>query len=115
MLGTLIESDGGVLQTGPFGSQLKQAEYASDGVPVIMPTDIENGEVNESTVARVPETTVERLSRHKIKAGGIVLPRRGAITKRAFIRPEQDGWLCGTGCIKIEVKGRRSRELSRRC
>ena len=107
LLGTLIESDGGVLQTGPFGSQLKQAEYASDGVPVIMPTDIENGEVNESTVARVPETTVERLSRHKIRAGGIVLPRRGAITKRAFIRPEQDGWLCGTGCLKIEANGRR--------
>ena len=76
LLGTLIASDGGVLQTGPFGSQLKQAEYTSDGVPV-MPTDIENGKVNESTVARVPETTVERLSRHKIKAGGIVLPRRG--------------------------------------
>ena len=69
LLGTLIESDGGVLQTGPFGSQLKQAEYASDGVPVIMPKDIENGEVNEMTVARVPETTVERLSRHKIRAG----------------------------------------------
>ena len=107
-LGTLIESDGGVLQTGPFGSQLKQADYASDGVPVIMPTDIENGEVNERTVARVPETTVERLSRHKIRAGcGIVLPRRGAITKRAFIRSDQEGWLCGTGCIKIELNGRR--------
>ncbi|MDE0449379.1 MAG: restriction endonuclease subunit S [Spirochaetaceae bacterium] len=107
MLGKLIDSDGGILQTGPFGSQLKQAEYSSDGVPVIMPTDIENGEVNKSTVARVPETTVERLSRHKMRAGGIVFPRRGAITKRAFIRPEQDGWLCGTGCIKIEVNGRR--------
>ena len=107
LLGTLIESDGGVLQTGPFGSQLKQAEYASDGVPVIMPTDIDNGEVNVRTVARVPETTVERLSRHKIRVGGIVLPRRGAITKRAFIRPGQDGWLCGTGCIKIEVTGHR--------
>ena len=106
-LGSLIESDGGVLQTGPFGSQLKQAEYTSDGVPVIMPTDIENGEVNERTVARVPETTVERLSRHKIKAGGIVLPRRGTITKRAFIRPDQEGWLCGTGCIKIELNGLR--------
>ena len=107
LLGTLIKSDGGVLQTGPFGSQLKQAEYASDGVPVIMPTDIENGEVNERTVARVPETTVERLSRHKIRAGGIVLPRRGAINKRAFVRSDQDGWLCGTGCIKIEVTGHR--------
>ena len=42
-LGLLIEADGGVLQTGPFGSQLKQAEYAEYGIPVIMPKDIENG------------------------------------------------------------------------
>ena len=106
-LGPLIEADGGLLQTGPFGSQLKQAEYTDDGVPVIMPKDIENGEVNTETVARVPEATADRLSRHKIRAYGIVLPRRGAITKRAFIRPDQEGWLCGTGCIKIEATGRR--------
>ena len=28
-LGTLIEADGGLLQTGPFGSQLKQAEFTT--------------------------------------------------------------------------------------
>ena len=106
-LGSLIEADGGLLQTGPFGSQLKQAEYTAEGIPVIMPKDIANGEVNAETVARVPEATADRLSRHKIRAHGIVLPRRGAITKRAFIRPEQEGWLCGTGCIKIEATGRR--------
>lgn len=106
-LGSLIEADGGLLQTGPFGSQLKQAEYSTYGVPVIMPKDIEDGEVNVESVARVPEETAERLSRHRIRAEGIVLPRRGAITKRAFIRPHQEGWLCGTGCIKIEATGRR--------
>ena len=106
-LGPLIEADGGLLQTGPFGSQLKQAEYTEYGIPVIMPKDIENGQVNTKTVARVPEVTADRLSRHKIKAYGIVLPRRGTITKRAFIRPDQEGWLCGTGCIKIEATGRR--------
>ena len=106
-LGPLIEADGGVLQTGPFGSQLKQAEYSDYGTPVIMPKDIENGQVNTQTVARIPEATADRLSRHKMRAHGIVLPRRGAITKRAFMRPDQEGWLCGTGCIKIEATGRR--------
>ena len=106
-LGSLIEADGGLLQTGPFGSQLKQAEFTNSGIPVIMPKDIENGQVNTKTVARVPEATADRLSRHKIRAYGIVLPRRGSITKRAFIRPDQEGWLCGTGCIKIETTGRR--------
>ena len=106
-LGPLIEADGGVLQTGPFGSQLKQAEYSDYGIPVIMPKDIEYGQVNTKTVARVPEATADRLSRHKVRAYGIVLPRRGTITKRAFMRPDQEGWLCGTGCIKIEATGRR--------
>ena len=106
-LGTIIEADGGLLQTGPFGSQLKQAEFTNYGIPVIMPKDIENGQINTKTVARVPEATADRLSRHKVRAYGIVLPRRGAITKRAFIRPHQEGWLCGTGCIKIEATGRR--------
>ena len=105
-LGSLIEADGGQLQTGPFGSQLKQAEFTNYGIPVIMPKDIENGQINTKTVARVPEATADRLSRHKIRAYGIVLPRRGAITKRAFIHPDQEGWLCGTGCIKIEATGR---------
>ena len=95
------------MQTGPFGSQLKQAEYLDEGVPVIMPKDIRNGEVVTKTVARVSEATADRLARHRIAVNGIVLPRRGEVTKRAFIGEQQAGWLCGTGCIKIETKGLR--------
>ena len=95
------------MQTGPFGSQLKQAEYSDEGVPVIMPKDIRNGEVVTETVARVSEATADRLARHRIAVNGIVLPRRGEVTKRAFIGEQQAGWLCGTGCIKIETKGLR--------
>jgi type I restriction enzyme S subunit len=104
-LGELTDHDGGLIQTGPFGSQLHQSEYQSDGIPVNMPKDISDGRVSTETVARVSEETASRLSRHQIKQHGIVLPRRGEITKRALIREEQEGWLCGTGCIKIELKG----------
>ena len=106
-LGQAIKEDGGVLQSGPFGSQLKQAEYTQYGVPVVMPKDIANGVVMLQTVARVSEATADRLSRHKIAANGIVLPRRGDVTKRAFISDGQAGWLCGTGCLKIETTGTR--------
>ena len=50
------------------------------------------------------EQTTDRLARHKLKPRTIVLPRRGEITKRAFIREDEDGWLCGSGCLKIEVQ-----------
>jgi type I restriction enzyme S subunit len=102
-LGAIIDADGGIIQTGPFGSQLHQNEYQPEGVPVIMPKDISDGRVLEDSVARVSEQTANRLARHKLQFGSIVLPRRGEIAKRALISREQEGWLCGTGCVKIEL------------
>jgi len=104
-LGALAAQDGGIIQTGPFGSQLHQSDYETDGVPVLMPKDIIDGRVASDGVARVGEEIAQRLARHRLKERAIVLPRRGEITKRAFITAEQAGWLCGTGCLKIELNG----------
>jgi type I restriction enzyme S subunit len=104
-LGALAERDGGLIQTGPFGSQLHQAEYEPEGIPVVMPKDISNGQISAESVARVSEQTANRLERHKLKPRSIVLPQRGEVTKRAYIKAEQEGWLCGTGCLKIELNG----------
>ena len=105
-LGDIAERDGGLIQTGPFGSQLHQSDYVPDGIPVIMPKDITNGQVDSASVARVSQETVDRLSRHQIRPKTIVLPRRGEITKRAFVRENQAGWLCGTGCLQIALEGK---------
>lgn len=104
-LGDVVERDGGLIQTGPFGSQLHQSDYVTAGIPVIMPKDIIDGRVDDESVARVSEETALRLSRHQLQPRTIVLPRRGEITKRAFIREEQTGWLCGTGCLQIALHG----------
>jgi type I restriction enzyme S subunit len=34
-------------------------------------------------------------------AGDTVYGRRGDIGRRAFIGKRQEGWLCGTGCLRI--------------
>jgi type I restriction enzyme S subunit len=104
-LGDIVARDGGLIQTGPFGSQLHQSDYVSDGIPVIMPKDIADGRVDTTSVASVSEETANRLSRHQLLPRTIVLPRRGEITKRAFIRNDQSGWLCGTGCLQIVLEG----------
>lgn len=101
----LVKRDGGLIQTGPFGSQLHQSDYVTEGIPVIMPKDIVDGRVTVESVARVTEETASRLSRHQLRRRTIVLPRRGEITKRAFIREDQTGWLCGTGCLQIALEG----------
>jgi type I restriction enzyme S subunit len=102
-LGEIVADKRGLVQTGPFGSQLHQSDYTDEGTPLIMPTNISDGRVSIDGIARVSEETADRMVRHKLKPRTIVLPRRGEITKRAFIREDQEDWLCGSGCLKIEV------------
>ncbi len=101
-LNSIIKQFGGVIQTGPFGSQLKQSEYSEQGIPVVMPKDICDGVIGLDRVARVSENKADQLSRHFLKEGSIVFPRRGDIGKCALITDKEVGFLCGTGCIKIE-------------
>ncbi len=91
------------IQTGPFGSQLHQSDYSDIGVPVVMPKDIVNGCIDESTIARVEYHHVERLSRHKISEGDIIYARRGDVGKCAYTVITQQGWLCGTGCLRVTI------------
>lgn len=91
------------IQTGPFGSQLHQSDYSDIGVPVVMPKDIINGSIDESTIARVESHHVERLSRHKISEGDILYARRGDVGKCAYTIFAQQGWLCGTGCLRVTI------------
>lgn len=65
------------IQTGPFGSQLHSSDYSEEGTPVVMPQDIVDGQISELKIARVDDSHVERLARHKLKQGEIVYPRRG--------------------------------------
>lgn len=91
------------IQTGPFGSQLHQSDYSDEGVPVVMPKDIVNGCISETSIARVEDDHVKRLSRHVISEGDIIYARRGDVGKCAYATKPQTGWLCGTGCLKVTI------------
>ena len=102
-LGQLADEFGGVVQTGPFGAQLHQSDYRDDGTPAIMPQNIVGDRIVTDSIARVDEAMVSKLSRHVLKVGDIIYPRRGDLNKRALIGEQEAGWLCGTGCIKISL------------
>jgi len=89
------------IQTGPFGSQLHQSDYADDGVPVLMPKDLINFRIETDKIARIPESIAQALGRHRMRPGDIVYGRRGDIGRRAYIMDHQAGWFCGTGCLRI--------------
>lgn len=102
-LGEICDKVGGVIQTGPFGSQLHESDYSQNGTPVVMPKDIIEGRIVTESIARISREHVERLSKHKLKPGDIVYGRRGDIGRQALIRKEQDEWLCGTGCLRLSL------------
>jgi type I restriction enzyme, S subunit len=100
-LHTLVDKNG--IQIGPFGSQLHAADYVDDGIPVVMPRDMNEGRIDTKQIARVTERDAARLARHALQFGDILLPRRGDLSKRARVRSEETGWLCGTGSIRIRI------------
>jgi len=102
-LGEVCILGGGSIQTGPFGSQLHAADYVSVGVPLIMPRNIGDNRINEEGIARITVGDAKRLGRYLVEAGDIIYSRRGDVERRALIRINEDGWLCGTGCLRVRL------------
>jgi type I restriction enzyme S subunit len=105
-LGLACERGGGDIQTGPFGSQLHASDYVPIGIPSIMPQNIGDNRVVEDGIARIPPEDARRLSRYLVRRGDIVYSRRGDVERRALVRDHEDGWLCGTGCLRVRLGDR---------
>ena len=91
------------IQTGPFGSQLHMSDYSEKGIPVVMPRDMINGKITEENIARVTDNHVKRLNRYIISSGNILYARRGDVGKCVYVSEKESGWLCGTGCLRINI------------
>ena len=102
-LGKLVETGEGVIQTGPFGSQLHARDYVDEGTPVVMPQQLGDNCISVNGIARIKESDRDRLVRHVMHEGDIVFSRRGDVTRRAYITADEDGWLCGTGCLLLRL------------
>lgn len=102
-IGSLVRGFGGLIQTGPFGSQLHAHEYVEDGVPVVMPQDIEGEGFNESRIARISRRKAEELRRHRLQKNDAIFSRRGDLSRCASVSDNQAGWLCGTGCLLVRL------------
>jgi len=89
------------IATGPFGSLLHKSDYEMGGVPLVNPINIEGNQIVPNERKTVGKSTALRLARYALREGDIVIGRRGEIGRCAVVRPEQVGWLCGTGCFII--------------
>jgi type I restriction enzyme S subunit len=93
-----------IIQTGPFGSQLHADDYVQEGVPSIMPQNIGVNSVDTTDIARIASEDAKRLEKYLVAKGDIVFSRRGDVRRRALIRDRENGWLCGTGCLRVRFK-----------
>lgn len=91
------------VQTGPFGSQLSADEYIDGGWPIINPAHLVNGKIVPDPRVSVSEATRARLARHILREGDIVFARRGDVGRAAIVTSAEDGWLCGTGSLRVRL------------
>jgi type I restriction enzyme S subunit len=66
-----------------------------------MPQNIGDNRIIRDGIARITTEDAERLERYRVRTGDIVYSRRGDVERRALVRSEEDGWLCGTGCLRV--------------
>jgi type I restriction enzyme, S subunit len=105
-LGQIARRSGGMLQTGPFGSQLHAHEYVKDGVPVIMPQDIVGSCLSVVKIAQISQRKATALARHRVLKNDIVFSRRGDLSLCVAVEAQHLGWLCGTGCLLARFPSR---------
>ena len=100
-LGELRKRGNGSIQAGQSGSQLHASDYVTAGIPIVMPANIGDNRISANSIARITQADAERLERYRLRAGDIVCSRRGTVDRRALVRDGEEGWLCGTGSIRI--------------
>ena len=54
-LGDLVKAGGGIIHTGPFGSQLHAEDYVAQGIPCIMPANMRDNRVDLSNISFISD------------------------------------------------------------
>jgi type I restriction enzyme S subunit len=88
-------------RTGPFGSALHKSDYTEDGVPVVNPMHIIDGQIKPTRTMTITEKAAKGLSDFRLNAGEIIIGRRGEMGRCAVVLQHQTGWLCGTGSMIV--------------
>lgn len=103
-LGDLMANGNGEIQTGPFGSQLHSSDYKPVGIPVVNPTHLGVNSIRPNDIPRISREDADRLARHYLAEGDVLLPRRGDFSRYAYVGEAYVGWMCGTGCLRLRLR-----------
>jgi len=90
-----------ITQTGPFGSQLHEEDYVSEGTPIVTVEHL--GEISFvlNNLPKVSDTDKARLSKYILKEGDIVFSRVGSVDRCTYVSKNEDGWMFSGRCLRV--------------
>ncbi|MES2971404.1 MAG: restriction endonuclease subunit S [Patescibacteria group bacterium] len=101
MTQTVLLGDIATIQTGPFGSQLHQKDYVTDGTPIITVEHLGQDRIDRNGLPRVTDLDKQRLNRYWLKEGDTVFSRVGSVDRASYVHKEEDGWLFSGRCLRV--------------
>ena len=89
------------VQTGPFGSQLKNEQYVTGGTPVITVEHVKDFKIIDFDYPSITENDRNRLSKYLLKSGDIVFTRVGSVDLSAYVKEHQEGWMFSSRMLRV--------------
>lgn len=97
------------ITTGPFGLMIHKSDYVENGVPLINPIHMVNGEIIHDPKVTVTNEKAKQLDSHRLFEGDLIMARRGELGRCAIVTEQSDQWLCGTGSFVLRLPFKISR------
>ena len=91
------------VQTGPFGSQLKNEQYITGGTPVVTVEHIKGFYICNFDYPSVTNEDRRRLRKYTLESGDIVFSRVGSVDLSACVEDYQEGWLFSSRMLRVRL------------
>ena len=92
-----------ISQTGPFGSQLHEEDYVSEGTPIVTVEHLGDTNFTHQNLPFVSEADTKRLSKYILIEGDIVFSRVGSIDRNVYVDKNHEGWMFSGRCIRVRA------------
>lgn len=89
------------IQTGPFGSQLHNEDYVSEGTPIVTVEHLGNKFFTTQNLPLVSDNDKKRLKKYILKENDIVFSRVGSVDRCSFVSIKEAGWLFSGRCLRV--------------
>ena len=99
----VILGDIAISQTGPFGSQLHEEDYVSEGTPIVTVEHLGDTIFTHKNLPFVSEADTKRLSKYILIEGDIVFSRVGSIDRNVYVDKNHEGWMFSGRCIRVRA------------